>query len=76
MFRLRKKKKILEGCPGRDLNPHGPYGPQDFKSCVSTNSTTRAGDVQNTKKYLLNKKAFPEEGSVCLCPIYPDYDLR
>jgi hypothetical protein len=28
--------------PGRELNPHDHYWPQDFKSCVSTNSTTRA----------------------------------
>ena len=26
---------------GWELNPHSPYGEQDFKSCVSTNSTTR-----------------------------------
>ena len=25
-----------------DLNPYGPYSPLDFKSSVSTNSTTRA----------------------------------
>ena len=24
----------------RELNPHPPYSEQDFKSCVSTNSTT------------------------------------
>ncbi len=24
------------GCPGRDSNPHSPYGPRDFKSLVST----------------------------------------
>ena len=29
-------------CPRRELNPHGRCGPQDFKSCVSTSSTTRA----------------------------------
>ena len=28
--------------PGRDLNPHDHYWSQDFKSCVSTNSTTWA----------------------------------
>ena|GEM_PF-1565712 len=27
--------------PGRELNPYSPCGPQDFKSCVSTSSTTR-----------------------------------
>ncbi len=26
----------------RESNPHGPYGPQDFKSGVSTYSTIRA----------------------------------
>ena len=30
-------------CPRRELNPYSPYGPQDFKSCVSTSSTTGAG---------------------------------
>src|SRR6476646_9761782 len=29
-------------CPRRELNPHRPCGPQDFKSCVSTSFTTRA----------------------------------
>jgi hypothetical protein len=29
--------------PGRELNPYKHYCSQDFKSCVSTNSTTRAG---------------------------------
>ncbi len=28
--------------PERESNPHGPYGPQDFKSGVSTYSTIRA----------------------------------
>jgi hypothetical protein len=28
--------------PGRGSNPYGLLGPQDFKSCVSTNSTTQA----------------------------------
>jgi hypothetical protein len=28
--------------PERELNPHSNYLPQDFKSCVSTNSTIRA----------------------------------
>ena len=42
------KKRILNTeypftmCPRRELNPHGRCWPQDFKSCVSTNSTTRA----------------------------------
>ena len=31
-------------CPGTDLNRYDRCGSQDFKSCVSTNSTTRAGD--------------------------------
>ncbi len=29
-------------CPGSDLNRYDRCGSQDFKSCVSTNSTTRA----------------------------------
>jgi hypothetical protein len=35
--------------PERELNPHNHYWSQDFKSCVSTNSTIRA-------KILLTKK--------------------
>ncbi len=31
---------------GRDLNPHGPCGPKDFKSFASTNSATPAGWAQ------------------------------
>ena len=27
--------------PGTELNRHSPYSEQDFKSCVSTSSTTR-----------------------------------
>ena len=29
-------------CSGRESNPYGHFCPQDFKSCVSTYSTTRA----------------------------------
>ena len=29
-------------CPGRGSNPHSRCGEQDFKSCVSTDSTTGA----------------------------------
>ena len=29
-------------CPLPDSNRHGSFEPQDFKSCVSTNSTKRA----------------------------------
>ncbi len=36
--------------PGRELNPHDHYWPQDFKSCVSTNSTTRANQGTLLKK--------------------------
>jgi heme exporter protein B len=32
----------LHKCPGTELNRYGHCWPQDFKSCVSTNSTTRA----------------------------------
>src|SRR6218665_2441175 len=40
--------------PGRDLNPHRYYYPQDFKSCVSTSFTTRA---EKNKKGKKKKKA-------------------
>ncbi len=29
-------------CPGRGSNPHGGHPPQDFKSCASASSATRA----------------------------------
>jgi hypothetical protein len=35
-------KSGLKSCPRRELNPHSRCGEQDFKSCVSTSSTTRA----------------------------------
>ena len=35
---------ILQKCPGSELNRYGHCWPQDFKSCVSTNFTTRAWD--------------------------------
>ena len=35
---------MVEGalCPGTELNRYSRCGEQDFKSCVSTNSTTGA----------------------------------
>gem|GEM_PF-2070852 len=39
--------------PGRELNPYRYYYPQDFKSCVSTNSTTRADLISNSKFQIL-----------------------
>ena len=36
-------------CSGRESNPYGHFCPQDFKSCVSTYSTTRA-----QKNYCVN----------------------
>ncbi len=42
---IKKPSQIkCEGilCPGSDLNRYDRCGSQDFKSCVSTNSTTRA----------------------------------
>jgi hypothetical protein len=37
-----RKKGLFFLYPERELNPHSHYWPQDFKSCVSTNSTIRA----------------------------------
>ncbi len=34
--------KLRGWCPGRDLNPHEPFGPTDFKSVASAGSATRA----------------------------------
>ena len=41
----KNKRPVLASCASdtrRDLNPHKHYCSQDFKSCVSTNSTIRA----------------------------------
>ena len=38
---------------GTELNRHGPYGPQDFKSCVSTSSTTRVSNHLLLQEYWL-----------------------
>ena len=40
--RHKKSDQAIATCPRRELNPHRPCGPQDFKSCVSTSFTTRA----------------------------------
>ena len=39
--------KTLENtsCPGRDSNPHAPFGAEGFKPSASTNSAIRAGLV-------------------------------
>ena len=49
---LHKKSLSLSWealCLRRESNPHGRCGPQDFKSCVSTSSTTKAS-VNRLKK--------------------------
>ena len=33
----------------RGSNPHGPYGPQDFKSCASASSATQPRRVASRK---------------------------
>lgn len=52
LFLLKRSLKLRKLChegamsednvPGVGLEPTRPIRPQDFKSCVSTNSTTRA----------------------------------
>lgn len=34
-------------CPRRESNPYSRFGEQDFKSCVSTSSTTGADYKKN-----------------------------
>ena len=52
---IKNKKKrplsLFEMCPRRESNPYDRFGSQDFKSCVSTSSTTGA------TLYYLNKKS-------------------
>ena len=47
LWPLRSQMKIDQRfhCPGRDLNPHVPFGTTDFKSVASAYSATRAGCV-------------------------------
>ena len=43
MYKKNPSRNNREGlCLRRESNPHGRCGPQDFKSCVSTSSTTKA----------------------------------
>ena len=36
------RKSLKRWCRGRGSDPHGPLGPQDFKSCASASSATPA----------------------------------
>ena len=40
----------VEECPGRESNPHLHCCKQDFKSCVSTSSTTRAVSEKKSRQ--------------------------
>ena len=40
-------------CSRRESNPYGHCCPQDFKSCVSTYSTTRASSCREVQNYAL-----------------------
>ena len=42
---------LFHWCSGRESNPYGHFCPQDFKSCVSTYSTTRAEKVRKCKNF-------------------------
>ena len=41
-----------KACPGWDSNPHGGEPPQDFKSCASANSATRAHSSPSPNRIL------------------------
>ena len=43
-LRITSKRDLM--CSGRESNPYGHFCPRDFKSRVSTYSTTRAIRVQ------------------------------
>ena len=51
LLKCKNPSTIVEGfsCPRRESNPHSPFGKQDFKSCASTSSATRAKN-QDQKK--------------------------
>ena len=44
--------------PGAGIEPAQPLKPQDFKSCVSTNFTTRALGMLRTRNYILSINIF------------------
>ena len=50
---------------GRDLNPHGHYCPQDFKSCVSTNSTTKVFSKLESERKTRLELATPTLARLC-----------
>ena len=50
-------------CPGTDLNRYDRCGSQDFKSCVSTNSTTRAGSQNQKQRKLPTVCCFQKKSS-------------
>ncbi len=58
---IRAKLKFV---PGAGLEPARPQRPQDFKSCVSTNSTIRA-EIQKNKE-LSNKSIYFYAGLACV----------
>src|SRR5687768_17422621 len=63
----KKSPRLSEGLyPGRDLNPHSHFWPQDFKSCVSTDFTTRASGHSTNRRFPLPvkcpKKTNPSPG--------------
>lgn len=64
MSPLHKTKKLCAGivflyvlCPGRELNPHAILLAKDFKSFVSTDFTTWAGDMGGNRPAFSNSLA-------------------
>gem|GEM_PF-4441268 len=48
-----RKIYIIKKCSGRESNPYGHFCPQDFKSGVYTNFTTRARYLKKTRQPFL-----------------------
>jgi hypothetical protein len=58
IVQIKKPDDFSSGLyPGRELNPYSHYWPQDFKSCVSTNSTTRADPLLVIKSLVTGNAA-------------------
>jgi hypothetical protein len=65
-------------CPGTELNRYGHCCPQDFKSCVSTNSTTGAclpilSRFQSGGNYIKNLKTILQR-TVTDIAVHPDFN--
>jgi hypothetical protein len=61
IFKIKKATLAAFGYPGRELNPHEHCCPQDFKSCVSTSSTTRVNSEDKKRREIITPYGAEDE---------------